>query len=89
MNDSDCRTTPSSVEESDTHPTSPGLLGDIKHATTDAPIELLSFEGSSAMDGLSSPCISILEGGLEQLVQLPDTSDTIPIDPKILTDGEP
>ena len=89
MNGSDCRTTPSSVEESDTRPTSPGLLGDIEHPTTDAPIELLSFEGSSAMDDLSSPCVSILEDGLEQLVQLPDASNTIPIDPKILTDGEP
>ena len=64
-------------------------VGDIEHPTTDAPIELLSFERSSAMYDLSSPCVSILKGGLEQLVQLPDASDTIPIDPKILTDGEP
>ena len=89
MNDSDCRITPSPVEESDTRPTSPGLLGDIEHPTTDAPVELFSFEGSSAMDSLSPPCVSILEDGLEQLVQLPDASDSIPIDPKILTDGEP
>lgn len=64
--------------QNDTRPTSPGLLGDIEHPTTDAPIELLSFERSSAMDDLSSPCVSILKGGLEQLVQLPDASDTIP-----------
>ena len=80
---------PSPVEESDTRPTSPGLLGDIEHPTTDAPVEFLSFEGSSATDCLSSPCVSILEGGLEQLVQLPDASATIPIDPKFLTDEEP
>ena len=78
-----------SVEKSDTLATSPGLLGDIKHPTADDPIELLSFEGSSAMDDLSSPCVSTLEDDLEQLVQLPDASDTIPIDLKILTDGEP
>ena len=78
-----------SVEKSDTLATSPGLLGDIKHPTADDPIELLSFEGSSAMDDMSSPGVSILEGGLEQLAQLPAASDNILIDPKILTDGEP
>lgn len=88
MDDSDCHKTPSPVE-SDTRPSSPGLLGDIEHPTTDAPVELLSFEGSSAIGSLSSPCVSILEGGLEQLVQLPDSSNSIPIDPKILTNGEP
>lgn len=89
MNDFNCRKTPSPIEESDTRPTSPGLLGNIEHPTSDAPVEFLFFEESSAIDCLSSPCVPILEGGLEQLVQLPDASETIPIDPKILTNGEP
>ncbi|RJE21851.1 hypothetical protein PHISCL_05802 [Aspergillus sclerotialis] len=71
-----------------TYPTSPGLPGDNGRSTTDIPVEPLSCEGSTAMDDLPSPCVSSLEGGLEQFFRLPNASGTIPINLEILTDGE-
>lgn len=87
---SNCHTTTSNVGNNDTYPASPDLLGDVGDMTAHVPSELPSLEGEgAALDDLPSPSISSLEDSLGQYFQLPDASDTVPIDPEILADGEP